>query len=110
MNDEEPPVTVMADAIAWFFGENDTPTDAARAALLKLREAGYEVTDKAALLVVRGERDEAVERPNLGLATTRELLDELRARIEIDYFAGGGGLDYTTVGGRPDSALDGRSS
>jgi hypothetical protein len=41
------------------------------------------------------------EKANLGLATTRELLDELRARIEVDYYAGGGGLDYTTVGGRP---------
>ncbi len=41
--------------------------------------------------------------PNLGLATTRQLLDELRARIDVDYFAGGGGLDYTTVGGRPET-------
>lgn len=38
---------------------------------------------------------------NLGLATTGELLDEIRARIEIDYNMGGGGLGYTTVGGRP---------
>jgi hypothetical protein len=35
-------------------------------------------------------------RPNLGLATTAELLDELRARIEV-----AGLLDYTTVGGTP---------
>lgn len=34
--------------------------------------------------------------PNLGLATTRELLDELRARIEIHAL---GGLDYRTVDG-----------
>lgn len=47
------------------------------------------------------------ERPLLGLATTRELLDELSTRIEIDYFNGGGGLDYSTVGGRPASVLDG---
>ena len=40
------------------------------------------------------------DRPNLGMATTRDLLDEIRARIEIDYFAGGGGLDYSTVKGR----------
>lgn len=38
----------------------------------------------------------------LGLATTGELLDELRARVNLDYFVGGGGLGYTTVGGRPD--------
>ena len=38
---------------------------------------------------------------NLGLATNRQILDELRARIEIDYYSGGGGLDYSTVGGRP---------
>ena len=42
---------------------------------------------------------------NLGLATTAQLLDEIRTRIEIDYFAGGGGLDYTTVGGRPKTSL-----
>ena len=42
--------------------------------------------------------------PNLGLATTRELLDELRTRIEVDYSMGGGGLDYTTVTGRPEKA------
>lgn len=33
------------------------------------------------------------DQPNLGLATTRELLDEIRARIEVD-----GRLDYRTVG------------
>ena len=40
---------------------------------------------------------------HLGLATTRQLLDELRTRIEVDYFVGGGGLDYTTMSGRPAS-------
>ena len=30
--------------------------------------------------------------PNLGCATTRELLDEIKARIEVD-----GNLDYRTV-------------
>lgn len=39
--------------------------------------------------------------PHLGLATTRRLLDEIYARIEIDYHRGGGGLDYATVTGRP---------
>ena len=39
---------------------------------------------------------------NLGCATTRQLLAELSARIEIDYSNGGGGLDYSTVEGRPD--------
>jgi hypothetical protein len=39
--------------------------------------------------------------PNLGLATTRELLAEISTRIEVDGASGGGGLDYTTVGGRP---------
>lgn len=43
---------------------------------------------------------------HLGLATTRDLLDELRCRIEVDYFVGGGGLDYSTVAGRPDAILD----
>lgn len=42
-----------------------------------------------------------IDQPSLGLATTGQLLEELRARIEMDYYAGGGGLDYTTVGGRP---------
>ena len=38
---------------------------------------------------------------NLGLATTRDLLAELTARIEVDGYVGGGGLDYSTVAGRP---------
>lgn len=37
----------------------------------------------------------APDRPYLGLATTRELLDEVRARIETDV--AGKGLDYRTV-------------
>lgn len=39
--------------------------------------------------------------PMLGRATTEQLLNELRARIEVDYHNGGGGLQYTTVSGRP---------
>lgn len=35
-------------------------------------------------------------RPHLGLATTRELLDELAARFELHV---DGGLEYRTVGG-----------
>lgn len=49
---------------------------------------------------------EDMHHPYLGLAKTGELLDELRSRIEIDYFVGGGGLDYTTVGGRPQGTLE----
>ena len=37
--------------------------------------------------------EQVPEQPNLGCATTRELLDEIRDRIEID-----GNLDYRTVG------------
>ncbi len=39
---------------------------------------------------------EEVNTPHLGFATTRELLDELRARFEIHA---AGGLDYRTVNG-----------
>lgn len=39
----------------------------------------------------------------LGLATTGQLLDEVRSRIDTDYLQGGGGPDYTTVTGRPDA-------
>lgn len=53
---------------------------------------------EAGMLVSPG-ADE-VAKPNLGLATTRELLAELTARIEIDGYAGGGGLDYRTVDSR----------
>lgn len=35
--------------------------------------------------------------PRLGFATTRELLEEIAARIEVDGANGGGGLDYRTV-------------
>jgi hypothetical protein len=38
---------------------------------------------------------------NLGLATTHQLLDEIAARIDVDYASGGGGLGYSTVHGRP---------
>lgn len=37
------------------------------------------------------------DEPSLGLATTRQLLDEIRARIEIDHYRDGGGLDYRTA-------------
>lgn len=72
------------------------------------REIGMVAAD--AVLAVLGDRSVVSatpepERPLLGLATTRELLDELRARIEVDYFAGGGGLDYTTINGRPAASL-----
>lgn len=40
---------------------------------------------------------------NLGLATTAELIEELRIRIEVDYCNGGGGLGYTSVYGRPNT-------
>lgn len=43
----------------------------------------------------------ATEQASLGLATTRELLAEITARIEVDGHVGGGGLDYSTVHGRP---------
>lgn len=36
--------------------------------------------------------------PRLGYATTRELLAEITARIEVDRSSGGGGLDYRTCG------------
>ena len=38
------------------------------------------------------EQKEEVCKPNLGCATTRELLDEIEVRIEID-----GKLDYKTI-------------
>jgi len=40
---------------------------------------------------------ETDKKPNLGYATTQELLDELTARIDVDGANGGGGLDYRTV-------------
>lgn len=49
------------------------------------------------------------ELANLGLATTGQLIDEIRSRVEVDYFAGGGGLEYTTVRGRPRAIVDGPS-
>lgn len=42
------------------------------------------------------------DKANLGIATTEELLTELRARIRMDYWNGGGGLQYSTVNGRPE--------
>jgi hypothetical protein len=72
--------------------------------------AGIELTE-----VADGEKSDLMQRAledakgtedrpkaNLGLATTAELLEEIKARIEVDYYSGGGGLQYTTVGGRPE--------
>jgi hypothetical protein len=59
----------------------------------------YRITEENARLRAQ------LEEPNLGLATTAQLLEELRVRIEVDYYSGGGGLDYSTVRGRPDAAL-----
>jgi hypothetical protein len=42
---------------------------------------------------------------NLGLATTMELMQEVMTRIAIDYNNGGGGLNFSTVRGRPKDAL-----
>lgn len=51
-----------------------------------------------------GRRKVVVDQPNLGLATTRQLLDELRARIEVHCQ---GGLDYRTVdGGKKSTGLN----
>lgn len=36
--------------------------------------------------------------PQLGYATTGQLLNELKTRIRVDSANGGGGLDYRTVG------------
>ncbi len=46
MTDREKIVEIMAIAIAWFFDENDTPDDAAKAALKALEEAGYVIVPK----------------------------------------------------------------
>ena len=47
--------------------------------------------NKQELELVKNQKD----KPNLGMATTRELLNEITARIEID-----GQLDYKTVGSK----------
>lgn len=47
--------------------------------------------------VIRPIKPEPKKRAMLGYATTRELLNELTARIEVD-----GNLDYSTVYGYPD--------
>lgn len=39
-----------------------------------------------------------LDQPHLGYATTRQLLEEITARIDTDHASGGGGLDYRTVG------------
>ncbi len=43
-----------------------------------------------------------MDKPNLGLATTGEILDELRARIEMHAL---GGLYYRTVDGEMFASL-----
>ena len=55
------------------------------------------VTMRASVRALLAARD---FQANLGWATTRDLLAELSARIEVDGYVGGGGLDYSTVAGR----------
>lgn len=66
----------------------------------------YRMSDEAGtftedmVLVVMTQREYNSMTPpghRMGMATTGEILDELRARIEIDKYRGGGGLDYRTV-------------
>lgn len=52
------------------------------------------------------DHSEDCDEPHLGLATTRQLLDEIAARIDVDGANGGGGLDYRTVTGRPQRGRD----
>lgn len=59
--------------------------------------------DEQLAVAIAEEVQPYLDQPRLGLATTGQLLEELRARIEVDYFAGGGGLDYTTMHGRPET-------
>jgi hypothetical protein len=51
--------------------------------------------DEADTAAARADEAARWKKPNLGLATTRELLDEIRARIETDV--SGKGLDYRTL-------------
>lgn len=82
----------------------DTRLRDAIAAAIRVTEADVRsLTDALLPLVVaevRSAAATATATANLGLATTRELLAELEARIDVDHAMGGGGLDYTTVGGR----------
>ncbi len=68
--------------LAWYILNN--PIDAS--VLLAERDMVLPCFDVLSLI-------SQAESANLGLATTRELLDEIRARIEVD-----GKLDYKTVG------------
>jgi hypothetical protein len=65
---------------------------------------GETITDALERLQAEVERLRSeIDQPHLGLATTRELLDELRARIEMHAL---GGLDYRTVDGEKVAALE----
>lgn len=72
-------------------------------------DTGRLVMDEVLALAIVDEMMPLFKRdtPLLGLATTRQLLEELTTRIDVDYLAGGGGLDYTTVRGRPVGLIDG---
>ena len=53
------------------------------------RELAAQLTEEFAIIL-----NKAIDEPRLRLATTGELLDELRARCEVD-----GTINYKTVGG-----------
>lgn len=83
----------IAGAVArgWTTPENSHKEMDADLALAISEEIVKEIGDDCVMV---SNDEEPHQEPCLGLATTRELLDEIRARIEVD-----GKLDYKTVGG-----------
>lgn len=73
-------------------GDDDIPEGSVASVPLKVADAF--TADPSAVWTIPTD-----DGPRLGLATTGQLLDEIRTRIEIDGHAGGGGLDYRTVDG-----------
>ena len=90
----------MSDTIRWCFTHQSTTWNIGDDECLLVNEWGVEGDcDIADALVIRAPIDYEADQPMLGLATTRQLIEELTVRIEMD-----GMLDYRTV----DAALGGQ--
>lgn len=96
MNDAE----VIADVLGQVVEVGHSPAEADLGAAVSrhvsARRPAASPGEDETVAALRARAAQVLLRPNLGLATTAELLDELRARIDV-----AGLLDYTTVGGHP---------
>jgi hypothetical protein len=90
MNEAE----TIADVLSQVVEIGAPPAEADLGAAVSRHVANRPAPSGDVMAALKERASQVLLRPNLGLATTAELLDELRARIDV-----AGLLDYTTFGG-----------